>query len=188
MTGRESRLNRTRQSDREKRQREPGCGERWRRSVRRPRVAVVARGTGGGVMRCETSTKEVAAEKQFWHGHQGQALVRNAKALKERCMVQEYRVGDVVPCGTSIVRIHLIDGDRVWHHGTELGESSHGGLVLGWCRRRAEYPVLRRAGKLVAPDAEELCQQAVNLFPGEPWLRFPVNVADKLRPWLCPWV
>lgn len=148
----------------------------------------MARGTGGGPIECETSTKEVAAKTQFWHGHQAQALVRDAKALKERCMVREYRVGDVVLCGTAIVRIHLIDGDRVWFHGTELGESSHGGLVLGWCRRRAEYLVLRRAGKVGAPDAEALYDEAAKLFPGEPWLRFPVNVADKLRPWLGPQV
>jgi hypothetical protein len=101
-------------------------------------------------------------------------------------MTYEYRVGDVIQCGSSIVRVHLIDGDRAWHHGTELGESSHGGVVLGWCRRRAEWPILRRGGEVGSRDAEELYQQAVRRFPDEPWLRFPVNVSERLKHWLGP--
>ena len=101
-------------------------------------------------------------------------------------MIHEYRVGDVILCGTSIVRIHLIESDRVWYHGTELGNSSHGGLVLGWCRRRGEWAILRHGGRAVAPGDENLYQEAVRLFPSEPWLRFPANVSGRLSAWLGP--
>ncbi|SRR5579885_386100 len=100
--------------------------------------------------------------------------------------MHEYRVGDVIQCGTSIVRIHLIDGDRAWFHGTELGESSHGGLVLGWCIRGGHWPVLRRRGYAISPETEAVYQQAVELFPDEPWLRRPVYISGRLMHWLGP--
>jgi hypothetical protein len=101
-------------------------------------------------------------------------------------MTQRYQVGDIVQCGTSIVRIRLIDGDRAGYHETELGEASHGGLVLGWCKHRGVWPILRRGGEVLSPKTETLYQQAVKLFPDKPWLRFPMNVPDRLKCWLGP--
>jgi hypothetical protein len=97
-----------------------------------------------------------------------------------------YRIGDVIQCGTSIVRVHLIDGDRAWFHGTELGKSSHGGLVLGWCISRGHWPILRRGGNSISAETEAVYHQAVELFPDEPWLRQPVNVSHMLKHWLGP--
>jgi hypothetical protein len=102
--------------------------------------------------------------------------------------MHEYRVGDVIQCGTCIGRIHLIDGKRAWFHGTELGQSSHGGLVLGWCNRDGQWPILRRDGKAMGPQVEWFYQRAVRLFPDHPWLRSPVNVSHRLRHWLGPQV
>jgi hypothetical protein len=96
----------------------------------------------------------------------------------------EYEIGDVIQCGTSIVRIHRIDGELAWYHGTELGEASHGGVVLGWCLARGEWPILRRAGKAISSASELPYQQAVKLFPDEPWLRQPGCVGDRLKHWL----
>ena len=101
--------------------------------------------------------------------------------------MHEYQVGDVIQCGTAIVRIHLIDGNRAWHHGIELGQSSHGGLVLGWCIRHGHWPILQRRGKAMSPETETLYQRAVELFPDKPWLGLP-NVSDRLRHWLGPQV
>jgi hypothetical protein len=100
--------------------------------------------------------------------------------------MHEYRVGDVIQCGTSIVRIHSLDGGRAWFHGTELGKSSHGGLVLGWCVCRGHWPILLRCGKAISPERAVVYQQAVELFPDKPWLRFPVNVSHRLEHWLGP--
>src|ERR1051326_6945942 len=101
-------------------------------------------------------------------------------------MTCEYQVGDVIQCGTTIVRIHFIDDERAWFHGTELGESSHGGLALGWCIRRGDWPILRRDGKAPSWEAEELYQRAVKLFPDKPWFRFPGNVSHRIIHWLGP--
>jgi hypothetical protein len=96
----------------------------------------------------------------------------------------EYQVGDVIQCGTSIVRIHAIKSGRAWYHGTELGESSHGALTLGWCNLHGDSPILRRRAKPVSAENDLLYQQAVKLFPDQPWLRFPVRVSARLKHWL----
>ena len=100
--------------------------------------------------------------------------------------MHEYRVGDVIQCGTSIVRIHSLDNGRAWFHGTELGESSHGGLVLGWCICRGHWPILRRLRDAISPETEAVYQQAVKLFPDEPWRNRPVSVSHKIEHWLGP--
>ena len=92
----------------------------------------------------------------------------------------QYQVGDVVQAGTTIVRIHRIDGDRAWYYGTELGESSQGGLAIGWMKPIGSSPLLRREGKSVSPEAEELYQQACRLFPDQPWLKVPKYVHPRI--------
>ena len=98
----------------------------------------------------------------------------------------EYRIGDVIQCDSSIVRIHLVEGDRAWFHGTELGQSSHGGVVLGWCVCRGHWPILRHGGNANSPATEAIYQQAVEFFPDEPWLRWPVHISHRLGHWLGP--
>jgi hypothetical protein len=96
-------------------------------------------------------------------------------------MTNEYQIGDIIQLGSTIVRIDRIDGDRAWHHGTQLGEASYGGLAKGWCSRVGNWPILRRAGKSVSPDAEEMYQRAVRLFPDEPWLRASIHPSRQRK-------
>jgi hypothetical protein len=104
----------------------------------------------------------------------------------QRPMTIEYQVGDVLQCGTTIIQIDRIVGDRAWHHGIELGDSSHGGIVLGWCKSPGEWPILRRAGKAPSPEAEELYQNARRLIPDQPWLKSTQPVHAKMKHWLGP--